>query len=168
MREYGRQSTSPGQRLTPAGKSLTMARMNLKWRAILAGLLFAAAFGMACSGGKGGGGGGPDEDQIKATVVAFGKAFNDGKASDMYNLMDNASRKSCNQDDLAKLLILVKTFSGNKKFSAEASEIKVTGAKASAKVTTALGDEKQDPEMDDFVKEGGKWKIVFGADDCSA
>src|SRR6185312_13481253 len=98
----------------------------------------------------------------------FGKAFNDGKADDMYALMDSESRKSCSQKDLAALVTLVKAFAGNKKFTAEASDIKVNGNKATAKVITAMGDEKQTPESDDFVKEGGKWKIVFGGEDCAA
>jgi hypothetical protein len=144
-----------------------MARMNLKLRAILAGFLLFAVLAVACGGGgKGGGGGGSDEDQIKATVAAFGKAFNDGKADDLFNLLDSESRKSCNQKDIASLLTLVKAMSGSKKFSATASDIKVTGDKATAKVTAAIGDEKQDPDTNNLVKEGGKWKLAFGSGDC--
>jgi len=86
-----------------------MARMNLKWRAILAGLFIIAVFAAACGGGGKGGSSskGSDEDQIKQTVADFANAFNTGKADDAYNLMDAASRKACSQQDVATLLTLI-------------------------------------------------------------
>ena len=149
-----------------------MARMNLKWRAILAGLFIIAVFAAACGGGGKGGSSskGSDEDQIKQTVADFANAFNTGKADDAYNLMDAASRKACSQQDVATLLTLMKTLSGNGKFTAEASDIKVTGDKATAKVTAAIGGKKEDPETDNLVKENGKWKLSFAtsSEDCGA
>jgi len=133
--------------------------------------LFAAALAVACGGDSGGGGGGDqpkdDEAAIRKVVSDFGKAFNDGKAGDLHALLDAESRKNCSQKDLETLLSLVKAFSGNKKFTAEATNIKVTGDKATAQVVAAIGDEKQSPEENALVKEGGKWKLAFGADDCS-
>jgi len=147
--------------------------MSMRRLGLWAGLacLFAVALAVACGGGGGGSGGGDqpkdDEAAIRKVVSDFGKAFNDGKAGDLHNLLDAESRKNCSQKDLETLLSLVKAFAGNKKFTAEATNIKVNGDKATAQVLAAIGDEKQSPEENALVKEGGKWKLSFGADDCS-
>jgi ketosteroid isomerase-like protein len=144
-----------------------MRRLTL-WAGIVC--LFAAALTVACGGGGGSGGGDQpqdDEAAIRKVVSDFGKAFNDGKAGDLYSLLDAESRKNCSQKEIETLLNLVKAFSGNKKFTAEATTIKVNGDKATAQVVAAIGDEKQSPEENALVKEGGKWKLSFGAEDCS-
>src|SRR6266545_2337302 len=130
--------------------------------------LFAAALAVAC-GGSGSGGDQPKDDEaaIRKVVSDFGKAFNDGKAGDLYSLLDAESRKNCSQKEIETLLNLVKAFSGNKKFTAEVTTIRVNGDKATAQVVAAIGDEKQSPEENALVKEGGKWKLSFGAEDCS-
>jgi hypothetical protein len=107
--------------------------MSMRRLALWAGLacLFAAALAAACGGG---GGDQPKDDEaaIRKVVSDFGKAFNDGKAGDLHALLDAESRKNCSQKDLETLLSLVKAFSGNKKFTAEATNIKVNGDKATA------------------------------------
>ena len=135
-----------------------------KITALITGALLATALLVGCSGG----GGEPkgDEAAIRQVISDFGKAFNDGKAGDLVNLLDSESRKNCNQSDVAALLTLVKTFADGKKFTAEASNIKVDGDTATALVTAAIGAEKQSPEEQKLVKEGGKWKLSFGSGDC--
>ena len=110
--------------------------------------LFATALAVACGGGGGGGSDQPKDDEaaIRKVVSDFGKAFNDGKAGDLHALLDAESRKNCSQKDLETLLTLVKAFAGKKKFTAEATNIKVSGDKATAQVLAAIGDEKQSPE----------------------
>lgn len=144
--------------------------MSIRRLGFWAGLacMFLAALTLGC-GGSGGGGDQPRDDEaaIRKVVSDFGKAFNDGKAGDLHALLDAESRKNCSQKDIETLLSLVKAFAGNKKFTAEATNIKVNGDKATAQVLAAIGDEKQSPEENALVKEGGKWKLSFGTDDCS-
>jgi len=138
--------------------------MNRSIIALLSGAFLAAALLVGCGGGSGQ----PQNDEaaIRQVVSDFGKAFNDGKAGDLVNLLDAESRKSCDEKQLAALLTLIKALSGNQKFTAEASNIRVNGDKATALITTAIGDEKQSPDERPFVKEGGKWKVSFGSEDC--
>ena len=132
--------------------------------ALLTGSLLAAALLLGCSGGDDG----PQDDEaaIRQVISDFGKAFNDGKAGDLINLLDSESRKNCKESELAPLLALVKSFAEGQQFTAEASDIKVNGDKATAMVIAAIGSEKQSPEPQSLVKEGGKWKLFFEGSEC--
>jgi hypothetical protein len=137
-------------------------------KALSLAVLLIVSLAVACGGDDGGSGGSPanDEAAIRKVISDFGKAFNDGKAGDMIKLMDAESRKNCNEKDLAAILALVKTFSGGGKFGVETKSVRVNGDKATAVVVPTIGNEKQDEETNELVKEDGKWKIAFGAGDC--
>jgi ketosteroid isomerase-like protein len=136
--------------------------MNKKLAVLIIPALLATALLIGC----GGGGPGGDEAAIRQTISDFGKAFNDGKAGDLIALLDSESRKNCKESDIAALLALVKTFAEGQKFTAEATEIKVNGNTATAMVTAAIGSQKQAPEQQKLVKEGGKWKLLFESGEC--
>ena len=144
----------------------------MKWLLPAASLLISLVM-VACGGGDGdsggGGAGGGDEAQIRKAISDFSNAINDADAGKAHALLDAKSRESCKVEDLKVLLQLLKSFSGNQKLGvAEVRDIKVTGDKATAQVVATLGNERQDPDEQAFVKEGGKWKLAMEGGDCSA
>jgi hypothetical protein len=139
-------------------------RVNQRIVGLLIAVLVATALLAGCSGGSDEPQG--DEAAIRQVISDFGKAFNDGKAGDLISLLDAESRKNCRESDIAPLLALIKSFAGNERFTAEASDIKVNGDKATVLVTGAIGTEKQTPEPQTLVKEGGKWKLSLDGTGC--
>jgi hypothetical protein len=94
-------------------------------------------------------------------VNDFASAYNKGDANKLYGLIDSQSKSACNQEDFSAAVNEARSMTADAQLKVSSvDQIVVNGDQATALIVTTFADETGEPAAEEFLKEGGKWKLV--------
>ena len=115
------------------------------------------------------GSGASDDEQIRGVLETFLAGYNENSAQDAYGVLDSKTQAACSLDDFQEFYGFAKVIIGDQELRLSAFEdVRVDGDRATALVGTLVGDIPSDepPELTEFVREGGEWRLVLEDGDC--